>query len=114
FPRFRRALGSPPLLWYKPIPGETLMQGTSMGDKPVISRAICAAAAVTIVLSAAATPVLAQSLSDRFKSLFGGSSDEKPKEAAPPPEATGESDLTCPPITVRAGASTFKVGAPGK
>ena len=81
-----------------------------MGDKPVISRAICAAAAVTIVLSAAATPVLAQSLSDRFKSLFGGSSDEKKA----PSEATEETDLTCPPVTVRAGASTFKVGAPGK
>jgi len=84
-----------------------------MGDKPVIGRAICAAAMVAIGLSAA-QPAAAQSLSDRFKSLFGGSSEEKPKEAAPPAEATGDTDLTCPPITVRAGASTFKVAAPGK
>ena len=88
------------------------MQGTSMGDKPVIGRAICAAAVVAVGLSLAATPAWSQSLSDRFKSLFGGSSEEKPTTA--PPEATGESDLTCPPVTVRAGASTFKVGAPGK
>jgi hypothetical protein len=90
------------------------MQGTSMGDKPVISRAMCAAAVVLVGLSAAATPAAAQSLGDRFKSLFGGgSSEEKPAQGAPA-EATGESDLTCPPVTVRAGASTFKVGAPGK
>ena len=85
-----------------------------MGDKPVIGRAMRAAALVTIGLSLAAPPVAAQSLSDRFKSLFGGSSEEKPKEAAPPSEATNDADLTCPPVTVRAGASTFKVAAPGK
>jgi len=84
-----------------------------MGDKPVIGRAICAAAVVAIGLSVAATPAWPQSFTDRFKSLFGGgSSEEKPVTA--PDEATGETDLTCPPVTVRSGASTFKVGAPGK
>jgi hypothetical protein len=82
-----------------------------MGDKPVIRRAIGAAAAVAVGLSLAATPAAAQSITDRFKSLFGGSSEEKPKA---PTEATEDTDLTCPPVTVRAGASTFKVGAPGK
>ena len=90
------------------------MYGTSMGDRPVIRRAIGAVTAAAVVLSLASQPAAAQSLSDRFKSLFGGSSEEKPKEATPPTEATGETDLTCPPITVRAGASTFKVAAPGK
>jgi hypothetical protein len=90
------------------------MYGTSMGDRPVIRRAIGAVTAAAVVLSLASQPAAAQSLSDRFKSLFGGSSEEKPKEATPPAEATGETDLTCPPITVRAGASTFKVAAPGK
>ena len=84
-----------------------------MGDKPVIGRAICAAAVVAIGVGLAATPAWSQSLSDRFKSLFGGGSEEKPTTTAPA-EATVESDLTCPPVTVRAGASTFKVGAPGK
>jgi hypothetical protein len=87
------------------------MQGTSMGDKPVIGRAMCAAAMVAIGLSVA-TPAAAQSISDRFKSLFGGSSEDKKEQA--PAETTVEEDITCPPVTVRAGASTFKVGAPGK
>jgi hypothetical protein len=59
-------------------------------------------------------PSSAQSLTDRFKSLFGGKSDEAPapNAAAAPQDNTG--DLTCPPVTVRAGASTYAVAAPGK
>ena len=90
------------------------MQGRSRdihGDKAVISRAISVAATAAVGLSLVATPASSQSLGDRFKSLFGGSSEEKPKEA---PAETVDEDLTCPPITVRSGASTFKVGAPGK
>src|SRR5436190_18633149 len=87
-------------------------KGLGMGDKAVIRRAIAAAAGVAIGCHLFAAPAAAQSLSDRFKSLFGG----KPDEQAPasPTEATGESDLTCPPVTVRAGASTFAVALPGK
>ncbi|WOH54780.1 hypothetical protein RX328_40765 [Bradyrhizobium sp. sBnM-33] len=60
-----------------------------------------------------AAPASAQSLTDRFKSLFGGKSDEEPATAAPTvPQDTG--DLTCPPVTVRSGASTYAVAAPGK
>ena len=85
-----------------------------MGEKPVIGRAIGAMTAVAVGLSLVATPASSQSFTDKLKGLFGGgSSEEKPAPAAPS-EATSESDLTCPPITVRAGASTFKVGAPGK
>jgi hypothetical protein len=107
------ALGSPPLLCYKPARG-ALMLGTSMGDKPVIRRAIGAAAAVAVGLSLAATPALSQSFTDKLKGLFGGGSSGEKPAAAGPSEATGETDLTCPPVTVRAGASTFKIGAPGK
>src|SRR4029434_3255566 len=60
-----------------------------------------------------AAPVQAQSLGERFKSLFGGGSSEE-KPATSPTEATGEDDLTCPPGTGGAGASTYKVAAPGK
>jgi len=63
-----------------------------------------------------AAPASAQSLSDRFKGLFGGKSDE-PAEGAPPPGAPRSDippDLFCPPVQIRAGASTYAVGLPGK
>ncbi|MBR0797642.1 hypothetical protein JQ615_19850 [Bradyrhizobium jicamae] len=75
--------------------------------------------AATIGLGAALLPSAApaQSLSDRFKSLFGGGSSDTPKPAAPAgPQQLNDSDaeLTCPPVQVRAGASTYSVAAPGK
>jgi len=64
-----------------------------------------------------AAPASAQSISDRFKSLFGGKSDE-PAEGAPPPAGAPKSqvpeDLFCPVVQIRAGASTYAVAAPGK
>ncbi|MDF0519980.1 hypothetical protein P0R31_22310 [Bradyrhizobium yuanmingense] len=74
--------------------------------------------AVVLALSvglASVSPVAAQSLTDRFKSLFGGKSDEpaEPKPA-PAPGQPAEDDLDCPQVTVRAGASTYAVGASGK
>ena len=83
-----------------------------MDDKAVIRRAIMAVIGLAIGCHLFATPVAAQSLSDRFKSLFGGKSDEPATTA--PAESTEENDLTCPPVTVRAGASTMSIGAPGK
>jgi len=68
--------------------------------------------ALMIGATLSATPAASQSLTDRFKSLFGGKSDEKPppivdnKEPAP--------DINCPPVGIRAGASTYAVAAPGK
>src|SRR3954451_1684529 len=59
------------------------------------------------------SPAASQSLGDRFKSLFGGKSDEPaaaPTIVSPEPE----NDLSCPPVTIRAGASTYAVAAPGK
>lgn len=54
----------------------------------------------------------AQSLTDRFKSLFGGESkhDDVPlvDPQGPQPE------LNCPPVSIRAGASTYLVAVPGK
>ena len=84
-----------------------------MGDKPVIRRAVGAAVAIAVGLSFAATPASSQSFTDRLKGMFGGGSSEE-KPAAAPSETTGDTDLTCPPVTVRAGASTFKIGATGK
>jgi hypothetical protein len=83
-----------------------------MGDNRLARMAVIAAVAGGLACLTAA-PASAQSLTDRFKSLFGGKSDEEPAVAAPAaPQDTG--DLTCPPVTVRAGASTYAVAAPGK
>ncbi|RQH11217.1 hypothetical protein [Bradyrhizobium sp. RP6] len=74
--------------------------------------------AIALTLSielASVSPAAAQSLTDRFKSLFGGKSDEpaEPKPA-PTPGQPADDDLDCPQVTVRAGASTYAVGAGGK
>jgi hypothetical protein len=61
-----------------------------------------------------ASPASAQSITDRFKSLFGGG---KSDDAAPSAPGQGQSEtggLTCPDVKVRAGASTYAVAAPGK
>ncbi len=50
------------------------------------------------------------SISSRFSQLFGSKS-QAVGEAAPPPV---DNELSCPPVTIRAGASTFAVGVPGK
>ncbi|MFG3596238.1 hypothetical protein [Bradyrhizobium sp. RDI18] len=84
-----------------------------MGDNRLLRVAIAAAVAGGLACTMA-TAASAQSLTDRFKSLFGGKSDEPATDApaAPVPQDTG--DLTCPPVTVRSGASTYAVAAPGK
>ena len=76
---------------------------------PVIALALS-------VSFATISPVAAQSLTDRFKSLFGGKSDEpaQPKPAPAPGQPATDDDVDCPQVTVRAGASTYGVGATGK
>jgi hypothetical protein len=50
------------------------------------------------------------SLGDRFGQLFGSKS-QAVGERAPSPV---DNEVDCPPVSIRAGASTFAVGAPGK
>ena len=74
-------------------------------------RGVAMLAAAGICCGMLASPASAQSIADRFKSLFGGKSDE----TAPPAEGQSETGgLTCPDVKVRAGASTYAVAAPGK
>jgi hypothetical protein len=98
-----------------------------MGEKAVIRTAaglgrrrriaIVAAVSLAISCSLLAPPASAQSLGDRFKSLFGGKSEEPAQGAsqgAAPVASEPQTDLTCPPVSIRAGASTYAVAAPGK
>jgi hypothetical protein len=86
-----------------------------MGNNRSAKIAIAAAVAAGLGCGLAG-PASAQSLTDRFKSLFGGKSDE-PAQGAPAPGAPDKQippDLYCPPVSIRAGASTYAVGSPGK
>ena len=82
--------------------------------RPGRRRGIAMLAVAGICCGMLAPPASAQSITDRFKSLFGGG---KSDEAAPSAPGEGQSDtggLTCPDVKVRAGASTYAVAAPGK
>jgi hypothetical protein len=50
------------------------------------------------------------SIGSRFSQLFGSKS-QAVGESAPPPV---DNELGCPPVSIRAGASTYAVAAPGK
>jgi hypothetical protein len=76
--------------------------------------ALLVVTSVGICCSLFASSAPAQSITDRFKSLFGGGASD---DAAPAAPAEGQSDtrgLTCPDVKIRAGASTYAVAAPGK
>ena len=79
--------------------------------KRYLQIATSGALALAVGAVVCATPAASQSLTDRFKSLFGGKSDEQK-----PPIVSGEPppELNCPPVGIRAGASTYAVAAPGK
>ncbi|MGL9622160.1 hypothetical protein QRQ56_29670 [Bradyrhizobium sp. U531] len=89
--------------------------GKQLRSSRNVLRGVPAIALALSVSFAAVSPVAAQSLTDRFKNLFGGKSDEAPApKPAPAPGQPAEDDVDCPQVTVRAGASTFAVGAGGK
>jgi hypothetical protein len=89
-----------------------------MGDRRVIRIAILAAASISLGAALMPQAASAQSLSDRFKNLFGGGSSDSDKPATTPtgPKQLDDADaeLTCPPVQIRAGASTYSVAVPGK
>jgi hypothetical protein len=90
-----------------------------MNELRSLRKALRRGPVIALALSvsfAAVSPVAAQSLTDRFKGLFGGKSDEpaQPKPAPAPGQPAADDDIDCPQVTVRAGASTYGVGATGK
>jgi hypothetical protein len=103
--------------------GEKRANMTATSSRNYRRMAVSTAVALAVGCSVFASPAAAQSLTDRFKSLFGGgSSSEQPAQPAPGAApggadggtAEGQVDLNCPPVSIRAGASTYLVAAPGK
>jgi hypothetical protein len=87
-----------------------------MGQKSSILIARAAALSLLVACSAHALPASAQSFTDKLKGLFGGG-DSKPQDQQQAPQADPDEPRVtndCPQITIRAGASTFAVAAPGK
>lgn len=88
------------------------------GERKIMGRpgrrrgAAMVAAMVAMSGGVLAAPASAQSITDRFKSLFGGSSSDN--AGAAQPGEPNENDLTCPTVSIRPGAATFAVGVPGK
>src|SRR5258708_39934408 len=83
-----------------------------MGDNRLVRVAIAAALGCSLL----AQPVAAQSLGDRFKSLFGGKSDE-PAPSGAPPAGAGNTDPAgpfLPPAENRARAPPYSAGAAGQ
>lgn len=54
------------------------------------------------------------SIGSKFSQLFGSNSQEASTSSSPSTQATQNSDLTCPSVAIRFGASTLSVGLPGK
>ena len=88
------------------------MNGKRLVARPGTRRtAMLAVATVCCSLFASAAP--AQSIVDRFKSIFGGNSDAAGAPSSPATVQDG-GGLTCPDVKIRPGASTYAVAAPGK
>jgi hypothetical protein len=85
-----------------------------MGDKRAMKIAGVAAAMFAVGCIVSVTQTSSQSLTDRFKSLFGGKPDEPAQSAAPADPSEAQIEENCPPVSIRAGASTYAVGASGK
>jgi hypothetical protein len=54
------------------------------------------------------------SLGSRFSQLFGSSSQPVGETSTPAGVTAADAQLTCPPVSIRSGASTLAVGLPGK
>ena len=85
-----------------------------MGDNRWVNVAVATVISIGLGCGPFAAPASSQSLGDRFKSLFGGKPDEPSGGAPPVAETQNDSDLTCPSVAIRAGASTYAVAPPGK
>lgn len=101
------------MLWQRRPHG---IEGHRMDRKLVGKLARLAALSLLLGASSCIPPASAQdqspSFTDRLKGLFGG----KKSDAQQPPlvDPMPHPELDCPQVTIRAGASTYAVAAPGK
>jgi hypothetical protein len=91
--------------------GRVVMSGQSVGYRKFL---FSAAVMLAVGCSVAAAPASAQSWTDRIKGLFGGKPSQPAAQGAPGAPPVDQPDLNCPDVSIRAGASTFAVGMPGK
>lgn len=114
-------MGSPPLHCYNAARGARCVKcrGYRMDEKcgmkavGAFDRVWVGVLAVGIGCSLMASPAAAQSIGDRFRSLFGGGK-AAPAEGAQPAVQSEADDQTCPDVSIRPGASTYAVGLAGK
>jgi hypothetical protein len=85
-----------------------------MGKKLVSNPARSAVLALLISSVAWGAPASAQSFTDKLKNLFGGGSKSDEQQQQQPPSDEAQPDMDCPQVTIRAGASTYAVAAPGQ
>src|SRR3954463_14164778 len=76
-------------------------------------RGFAMLAAGGICSSLFASASAAQSIVDRFKSIFGGNSDAAGAPSSPATVQDG-GGVPCPDVKIRPGASTYAVAVPGK
>jgi hypothetical protein len=85
-----------------------------MGKK--ISTHITRAAALSLLIASGVfvSGASAQSFTDKLKGLFGGGSKSEEQQAPQADPSESQPTMDCPQVTIRAGASTYAVAAPGK
>src|ERR1700754_4822708 len=130
-------MGSPRSNCYNPASGEE-RRPPGLHMRQTSSNLIARAAALSLLVACTApvVPASGQSFTDKLKGLFGGGDGKPPGQprgapghpdgarqdhsartaAAAPPPNRDEPQPTSdgPQVTIRAGASTYAVAAPGK
>jgi len=85
-----------------------------MGKKSISNVACVAALALLIGSGAWLAPASAQSFTDKLKGFFGGGSKSEEQQQPQADPSEPQPDMDCPQVTIRAGASTYAVAAPGQ
>lgn len=97
-----------------------MADGRRLNRAAVAALAVAAGAALSgcgggsMFGSSSGSSSTGSSISSRFSQLFGSKSQEASTSSTPSSQATENSELSCPSVAIRFGASTLAVGTPGK